>query len=492
MAASLLLILSSCAEGWTPVETEPGLSASSEKVDVPADNEDETQVTDTVTISSNASWTARIEPEDCSWVTIETQGDLNVSGLTRNVPVVLKFADNKVKQAREASLIINSPTGETVIPVRQGEIVYRLKPTCDQVYPFVDYLGGKFIITFNCNTDWNVKLNDGNTAPARIDTLKGSGKGKIAVVFDENAAYDDRSFGFTVSAQECQDLNFSFTQISTRPYVLIDKAASDSTVIQSIGAWRNLVFRANVPWTATAEGDVTIDSYEESGDAGEVSFRVHIDGNDDFYNRKTAKIILTPEGGEPSEMIYEIEKASIMTLRFRLYPDEYSKDQSHRNWPFAETLVNNADDQEFHTAFGGYRFFFHTGVEGGSLAYNEVGFLFGYNASGGYIDLPGIEGKKLVRVELFVGNMTTNQIVSVAIVNPDGNKALDGGDFFKFGVNSISARYNGPTSVEHEMAHDPQCYGDWKLNGTEKGKSYRLYFASNRIMARWLTLTYED
>jgi len=487
-AALLLLPLFFSCRNWDPVVSDPTFESSAVSVSVPADYEDGSYVADTIVVSSNRSWSAHLIPE-CEWVRLDSEGDLNVSGSRRNVNLALDFDNNLTEQDRSTKLVLTTAEKTIEVSVKQAAIVYRLKATSETKYKNVDHLGAFFLLTFNCNTDWTARIKEGSDAPATISADSGNGNGIIGVTFDENEEYVGKKFVVVVSAKGCQDIEFCFEQMSSRPYVLIDETQTDTSTVQSIGAYRNIVFRSNVSWIAETGGDIVFTDVPESGEAGKNSFKFYMDGNTDMDLRKKGYVLLTPIGGDPVKVEYVMEKGSIVTLRFRLYPDAYSTDNQYRNWPFQEELINNTQDVTFHTKTGNYPFFFHYEGTTGNLNYNQCGIIMGNTVNGGYIDLAGMEGRKLVKVEVFIGN--ESQTIYASVVNPADNTPLSGGDRVLLGVNTVYQHKRASTSVTQEVLDDPQCYHCWELSGTEAGKSYRLLYTKQRMMLRWLTLTYE-
>lgn len=458
------------------------------QVSVSADTEFGVPVSDTLMVSANRSWNAVVAP-DCDWMRAETEGNLNVSGQRLDKTVVLNFDNNLVEQDRSTVLTFCCEGEKYELPVTQKAIVYRLKPYSPTDYPSVEYLGDYIVLRFNCNTDWTARVGEDSTADASIDVTSGSGNGKIAVTFAENKDYEEKTFSVIVSANGCDDLTFSFVQQSSRPYVLVDYEKSDTTLVQSIGAYRRLFFKSNVHWTSSFAGQISFDSFPAEGDSGEWEVRFHMDGNADFDKRASGSLMLTPEGGDPVEVRYTQEKGSVISLVFRLYPDEYINDMAFRNWPFSKNLVNNEQDCTYYTSFGAYPFTFHYEGTSGNICYNQIGLLLGNTSGGGYIDLPGLEGRRLAKVEIFVGN--DSQTIYATVRHISDNSIVTGGEEAMFEKNNRYAKKLASVSIAQEVKDDPQCYHCWELQGTAAGESLRLVYTKQRMMLRWITLHYE-
>lgn len=487
LPATLLLLSISCTM-WEPVKEAPAFSIDKSEVKVAADREDGLSVCDTIVVTSNRSWSVNVSGEDCQWLELGTDADLNVSGESREVRLRVTFLDNKNEQPRSATLTFTTKDDKIEVPVVQSRIEYRLKPVGEAYFPDVSHLGGLYTIEVNSNTDWTVSIKPGSTASADISRTDGQGRGKIVVIIPENTTYQTKTLTVVVSAAGCKDVEFTFDQQSSRPYVLLDKSLLDTSVVQSIGAWRKLTFRTNVPWTLRSEGDITMAVLPESGPAGLQTIRVRFDGNPDYNLRRSGSLILEPEGGQGVTIPYEQEKLSVISLVFRTYPDEYSNDSGFRNWPFSQTLINNTNDQLYTTFYGDFPFFFHWIGPSGNICYNQCGFLLGNTTSGGFVDLPPIEGKTLRKVEVFVGN--ESQAVYASITDSD-DKVLTGGEKALLDVNGSYKKHIPSVSIESELQEQPQSYSEWTLKDTKPGTSYRFAYTGQRIMIRWMTLTYE-
>lgn len=481
-----LLMLSSCSN-WKPLDSIGELSIDRSSISVLADNEDGSRVTDTLKVSSNRSWSVRAEGEP-DWLTLSVGGDLNVSGAGRDVYLVVSFDNNTALQDRNSTLVFTSEDRKIEVPVKQGKIVYRLKPISPTYEPAVSHLGATYVVEFNSNTSWTAEPKPTSTTTAILSKTSGVGNGRIVVTIPENHEYETRNYTLVLKAEGCQDLEYVFDQESSRPYVLVDKAMTDTTLVQSIGAWRHLAFRTNVNWTATYEGDIPFLTLKSDGEPGTYLLRVQMDGNPDFDNRRSGKIVITPEGGDPVEVRYIQEKLSIISLVFRLYPDVYENNSDYRNWPFGTALDNNKNDQLHTTLFGEYPFFFHYDGTSGNMVYNQCGLLVGNTTYGGFIDLPAIEGKTLKKVEVFVSN--ESQVVYAAVTDAD-DKQLTGGDKVLLDVNESYKRHIPSVSIEQELTEQPQSYACWELRGTQPNTSYRLRYYQQRMNLRWITLTYE-
>lgn len=487
LPAALLLFSAACTR-WEPVNEVPAFGVDKSEVKVAADREDGLSVCDTLVVTSNRSWSVNVTPEDCEWLKLGADADLNVSGESREVRLPLTFLDNRTEQPRSATLTFTTKGSKIEVPVQQQRIIYRLKAVGTTYVPDVSHLGGLYTIEVNSNTDWYVSTKSGSTIVADISRTDGKGNGKIVVIIPENTAYETKSLTVLVSAAGCENVEFTFDQQSSRPYVLLDKSLIDTTMIQSIGAWRKLTFRTNVPWTLRSEGDISMAVLPEGGPAGLQTIRVRFDGNPDYDLRRKGSLILEPEGGQEVTINYEQEKLSVISLVFRTYPDVYSNDSEYRNWPFSQTLINNTNDQLYTTFFGDFPFFFHWIGPSGNICYNQCGFLLGNTSQGGFVDLPPIEGKTLRKVEVFVGN--ESQPVYASITDSD-DKVLSGGEKALLDVNGSYKKHIPSVSIDRELKEQPQSYAEWILKDTKPGTSYRFAYTGQRIMVRWMTLTYE-
>lgn len=170
-------------------------------------------VTETVTVTSNQSWSAAIVPE-VDWLELETEGYENPSGESRQAPLVLKFKDNETSSERSATVKIACKGHVEEISVSQAAITCRLQVTTPaETFLDLSPYGTELSLAINCNTSWTVSVEEGATAEVRIGTSSGQYSALIPVTL---ASHTDISSGRTavivVSAVGCDSVRITLTQ----------------------------------------------------------------------------------------------------------------------------------------------------------------------------------------------------------------------------------------------------------------------------------------
>lgn len=281
------------------------------------------------------------------------------------------------------------------------------------------------------------------------------------------------------------------------PAVRIDGSADRSTV-SSFGQTRMLPVTADKAWSVTASEGLKVNV--TTGQSGvnlpvKVTFPENTGTSEKHYSVRfsssdTSLADLVVDFVQARKPDYEVF--------FRVYPDEYSKDQSYRNW--INVFVENLGTFGYYTllqicpSVSSERvkvgFFSNNGNEG-NLGYNEAGFMIGYVGSGygGYIEFPAVEGRRLSCVEAFMSASTVNQTVHASIMDTEGN-IVPGGELQDNKVNSSAVGRLHVESVSSELSYDPGSRLYWNLSGTQAGRAYRLNFSS-RGMIRWFNFSYE-
>lgn len=202
-------------------------------------------------------------------------------------------------------------------------------------------------------------------------------------------------------------------------YKIPEKVCSiDPTLFSSLGCgsrWFQIV--STVPWTAsvneaeTTASDVKIKT--TSGQGSLEKFEVTVGRNEDFDNRKTIVIDFVPEGLEPVKVTLYQEKASVMTFEFG------SQDLTETEtamWPFEESYPELREMEEPVSGtytWGEYSFNYYAEYYN-KWESDKQCWLFG--RAGSYIDLPAIEGRKLMSVSIY----DRNGSAAIAIQNAEG------------------------------------------------------------------------
>ena len=177
--------------------------------------------------------------------------------------------------------------------------------------------------------------------------------------------------------------------------------------IETTAAWT-----ASVNTAETTASDVKLLTTSGVGDLAK--FEVKVGQNTDFENRKKIVIDFAPEGIEPVKVVLEQEKASIMTFEF------CNQDKSAAVWPFVEDPVLKGGGGTTQTyTLAGYTVTTY-GADYNQLNESQLSLQLG--KTGAYIELPAIDGRKLVGVQIFA-----KQEAAAAIQTEDGIDATTSG-----------------------------------------------------------------
>lgn len=281
------------------------------------------------------------------------------------------------------------------------------------------------------------------------------------------------------------------------PAVRIDGSA-DRSVVSSFGQTRTLPVTADKMWSVTASDGLKVNV--TTGQSGtdlpvKVTFPENTSSSEKRYS-----VRFSSSDASLADLVVDFVQARKPDYEvfFRLYPDEFSKDMTYRNWDnvFVEKLgtFGYYTLKEVSPSVSSERvkvgFFSNNGDEG-NLGYNEAGFMIGYvgGGYGGYIEFPAVEGRRLSSVEAFFSASTSNQTVYSSVIDTDGN-VVSGGEIQTNAVNSSAAGRLHVESVSSELNYDPGSRLYWNLSGTQPGRAYRLNFSS-RGMIRWFNFSYE-
>lgn len=453
-------ILTGCLErGFA--EENAVLSADIEELVVPADSrEGANLVVDSILVTSNRSWNATFK-EEVDWVEVSIDENLNLSRVSTETPIILKFKDNKTQSDRSVVLHLSCADAERDVLVLQKAIRYRLEFAENNdprvVAQEANYVGNvksdidTARLYFNTNSDWSAKLVGASTANVRIGASSGSGSGRLFVYFGENEdETETKEATVLISAKGCDDLKVVFTQAKGTPYVrFLDDPTELSTInVPSVGARLTLKVKSNVAWKMKVkdgeklgarflavkkddEGKTVKDdgnriqyvSYDEySAEKGEESVIVAFLGNTDFEKEGTITLQMTAEGAEPAEKTFTLDPLSKVFLGFRKWPDTYSKTETSSTYyqPFMDDLYGSSaalENDDVYKCCNGYEFILHTAgtvkpAASSPTARMTVNSGNGLQLGTGYnmsrIGLPAVPGKRLTKVSIMNGSTSTS------------------------------------------------------------------------------------
>lgn len=565
-AALLAFLLTGCLERQF-AESEVRLSANVGELVVPADMfEGPGLVKDTLVLTTNRSWSASFT-EEVDWVVLGKNENLDLSHVSEEIRIPLKFKDNPSSEDRTAVLHFVSAEVEKDITIRQlgkvarlvfsgelsderiteGERMYESSVRCEP---------DTCVVSFNANGNWTAKVLDGD-AEVNLSKTSGTGNSSIKVLFGENEdSTAGKSAVIVISSEGCDDIRIHINQAVGTPYVKILSHDFPNINIPSIGARVTFQIKSNVAWTMKVkegeelsakfavpvmetqdDGTETqkVDTYkrkvftyedEYNAKKGETSVVAAIMGNSDFDNDKTITLQLTAEGAEPAEVTLTVDKLRKVLLTFRKWPDVFSDKSTSVTWyqPFNIDMFGSsscgANDFTWE-ALNGYQFRMHTfgtvypenTKPTGRMCVNSAGGLnLGTSYNMVYITLPAVPGRKLSKVTLMNGGISTNRkwatygIYPMSYVeeieagkyptqkssetpNVNNFTMVTGGDP-KYPTPPVrkDITYENP---EDDMAKNPTSYITYELQGTEVNTSYAIISSYSIAGMKWIELIYE-
>ena len=105
-------------------EAEVKISSVPSSVVVDASSADDQQLRDTLVVTANRSWTAKVKDlmdpqQEITWVTLSQNEACSISNTSFDTQLVLTFEPNTSRKPRVCSVKIHSAKGILTIPVKQ-------------------------------------------------------------------------------------------------------------------------------------------------------------------------------------------------------------------------------------------------------------------------------------------------------------------------------------------------------------------------------------
>ena len=198
-------LLSSC---WAPEsmrEEEPVLNLEQNELMLPGDNEDGSPVRDTITISSNRSWSASVVSGE-DWLEIDTDEILNLDECTKDVRIALKAADNRGSR-RTAGILFSAAGVSGTIDVVQESRIPRLDVKEKAAYSSVSPDAATYPLTILSNMTWTAELSSSSVGYASLNLSSGEGNGTVNVTLTENGdGGNTRTTEVVFKAEGCDDV----------------------------------------------------------------------------------------------------------------------------------------------------------------------------------------------------------------------------------------------------------------------------------------------
>lgn len=206
---------------------------------------------ETLTISSNVSWTVSTDQTWCS---------VNPTSGSNNGTITVTIKENDTSKERTGHIKIKSPNvHETSVEVKQaaGDKELSVSPKTIEI----DHKPQNKIFTIVSNVDWKVTPN--NTWITSTPTT-GSGNGQITVSFDQNYVETQRTGTVTISSldnQTSDTINVTQSAYAGPKLVVTPKTLS----VGPAATTRNVDVSSNKDWTITNEYDwVNVNPYSGS------------------------------------------------------------------------------------------------------------------------------------------------------------------------------------------------------------------------------------
>lgn len=221
----------------------------------------------------------------------------------------------------------------------------------------------------------------------------------------------------------------------------------DGAVFSSLGKGaRQIKITTTAKWSAKIASTTTAEGVVLSTSSGEGSgtIDVTVGQNKDWSNRKKIDIEISAEGATPVTVNFEQEKGSIIAFEFR----DFSNNKGI--WPFVEA-PNLEAGKPGPGAYSccGYTIKYYTVAD--CFSEEKFGWRIGTGV-GNYIDTPAIEGKKLVKMEIYEKNGSPAKVTDL-----DGNEVL---------VNDAPEK----------------GLQEWALTGTAENTSYRYINTTSKTL----------
>ena len=191
----ILMAVSSClSREFT--EQNPYISIDTGSLTVPSDDVSG-KVCDTLYVTSNRSWSA-VFAEDVDWVRMAVNGNENLAGVSEIATLPLEFDNNESYEHRSVRLVISY---DSLVE----EVVITLEAISSK--------GGRFDISFYCNTKWKAKVDYTDGMLLSLSANEGNLSSTISVNVNKNDDPDnEKKAVVTLSADGCQDIDIVLIQ----------------------------------------------------------------------------------------------------------------------------------------------------------------------------------------------------------------------------------------------------------------------------------------
>ena len=366
-------------------------------------------VIDSVIVRANRSWDAEIVPA-VDWMTLDKNEYEDLEGITREVPLRISFSDNKSDFPRVASLLITSGDNVRTVKIVQSSLTPRLivnTTGCEDLA----FDGDSCVFEVLSNVEWTVSLGEKSEdmeISLEEEVRNGGGSVKITLAehFDlESPKYADLIF----TGVDCESVVMRVTQGKAVPYARIINVTGGEELLPSIGGTRTMTVKSNVDWTiGVKEEDVNNVTFSKAGGGtGETSVMMTFEGTPSFDARRnfTVRCQTILEGEDDGRNQWTFTQARGGLLRFvflhegKWYWPFYC---ANGVWPKVSLSIGKPESQGEVRNFETYAGYVLKLFSNYGFVFGNQGIRFGHSTStlGDYIELPAIEGRSLVQINL--------------------------------------------------------------------------------------------
>ena len=176
------------------------------------------KVCDTLYITSNRSWSASFVQE-VQWVRMVVSGNENIAGVSKITQIPLEFDFNESDEDRSVELVVNYDLKKETVTIIQEAKSNRLSLTdIPAGLESISSEGGRFDISFYCNTEWKAKVDYTDGMLVNLSSDKGVKSSRISVTVSENDdPENEKKAVITLSAEGCQDIDIVLIQHKWTP-----------------------------------------------------------------------------------------------------------------------------------------------------------------------------------------------------------------------------------------------------------------------------------
>lgn len=399
-------------------------------IDIPADNLNGEALLDSVKVTANRSWSARVV-SGMDWLEIGTSENRNLDRTTNNFNILLKAEENRSSSSRKATVRFSIDGKTADVTVRQAASSPRLLITTPHIYEGISSDGADFRVVINANTKWKATVDPSSTAVISTSAADGFSSEEIVVTVAENGDFLEGKTGkVTFSAEGCEDVVLTFNQDRAVPYFRL-LGGEDSEEFEA-GRFNGTVgFRTNTDWTAEIIDTDGFDSpLLRSSYGGKLSRELVFKFKPANCFGKTAfiKVKVTLKDVE-EPLIFTFTQQPVIRFMFRDPLTEALV--SEAEWPFTVPSkasmgtnageATNIDEDVVMYHYYGYAVRAHS--KAGIWRVTDTGFDFG-GAVGNYFSLPAVPGFRLVKVYIETGQ----KAMLASIRETDLTNTVDGGE----------------------------------------------------------------